>query len=168
MATERMMLTRRDLPDALADECARAGERPVATCVNFVRAAAAVLAPGFAIPTVRVTEQEPAESGRGDHNGSYYYDGRFREGDDRRAIVIETSYNRPEEMMYPEPHSWTWVYTVAGLTEGSALCLRCSRDAMTGSTTGLFLVLEVTGGAAELAAVGQAFREHFAKPVTPG
>jgi hypothetical protein len=135
-------------------------------CFEFVRAAAALLESGFAILDTRTTEREPTEVGRGQHNGSYYYEGAVREGDAERFVTLETHYNQPEEMMYPETHTWLWVYTVRGLSDDRALVLRCHREALTGDTTGGWAALEVTGSVDECAAVLALFRERFAKGVT--
>jgi hypothetical protein len=163
MTSEHLRLWwRRDLSDALATALKRAGQRPADECVSFLRAVAALLEPGFIIPAVSSVVREPAETARGDHNGSYYYEGAFREGDDERFIEIETSYNRPEEMMHPETHSWFWRYTVRGLSGGRHLELRCDRDEWACDTSGASAALDVTGSAQECALVLAAFRERFA------
>ena len=167
MTSEQLRLWwRRDLSDAIASAFKRAGERPVDECVCFLRAAAALLEPGFTVPAGSSVVREPSETGRGDHDGSYYYAGAFREGDDDRFIEIETSYNRPEEMMHPETHSWYWRYTVRGLSGGRQLELRCTRDEWACDTSGASAALDVTGSAQECTRVLAAFRERFATDVT--
>lgn len=162
MTSESLRIGRAGLPAAFVAALEQAGESPVAACVDFLRAAAPLLERGFVVPAGRTVVSEPAESGRGDHNGSYYYDGAFREGDERRFIEIETSYNRPEEMMYPETHTWIWRYAVRGLADGRQLELRCYRDALVGHTTDAAATVSVTGSAQECAAVLAAFRATFA------
>ncbi len=163
MTTERLRLERADLSAELVAALKNAGEYPVEECVSFLREAAALLEPGFAIAAERAAVCEPSEAGRGDHDGSYYYEGAFREGGANRFVEIETSYNRPEEMMYPEPHHWFWRSTVRGLSGGRALELRCTRDSFVGDTTGASAALDVTGSAAECAAVLGAFRARFGR-----
>jgi hypothetical protein len=144
----------------------RAGQQPVDGCFDFVRAAAARLEPGLALPETLVTEQEPTEVGRGDNDGAYYYESSFRAGDAGRFVTLEITYKQPEEMMYPETHTWTWVYTVGGLSAGRGLILRCWRDAITGDTTRAAAVLEVAGSEEECAAVLAQFRTRFAPDIT--
>jgi hypothetical protein len=161
MTSEHLRLWRNDLSDELIAAFKHAGDRPVTECVNFLREVAELLEPGFTIPAGRTVLRESAEVGRGDHDGSYYYEGAFREGDSERFVEIETSYNRPEEMMYPETHWWFWRYTVGGLSGGRRLELRCARSELACDTSGASAMCEVTGIAQACAAVLAVFRARF-------
>jgi hypothetical protein len=150
------------LNDAVVRALERAGQQPAEGCFDFVRAAAARLEPDFALPETLVTVEEPYEAGRGDHDGSYYYESSFRAGDDERFVTLQVSYNMPEEMMYPEDHTWDWAYVVGGLSDGRSLRLFCRRRARTGQTSQAMAMLTVAGSPEECAAVRALFRAQFA------
>jgi hypothetical protein len=140
----------------------RADQQPVAGCFDFVRAAAARLEPGFALPETLVREHEPTEVWLGYQDGSHDYRSSFRagEGDAGRAVTLEVTYVRPEEM-HPEPHEYMWVYTVHGLSAGRRLVLTCWCDTVVGEAKKAGARIEVAGSKDECAAVLAQFHTRF-------
>jgi hypothetical protein len=153
------------LNDAVVRAFERAYQQPVDGCYDFVRAAAARLEPGFALPET-LTEHGPTEVSSFYNDGSTVYDSSFRAGDSGRFVSLEVRHVQPEEMMHPEPHEWIWVYAVRGLSAGRGLILRCWCDTVVGDAKKAAAHLEVTGSPDECAAVLALFRARFAADVT--
>ncbi|MBI4749096.1 MAG: hypothetical protein HY774_11445 [Acidobacteria bacterium] len=131
--------------------------------INFIREAARLIDPLFSPPAVR---SDQSESTVRDDNGGYFWEGKYREGDARHAILVSYFGDQPEEMMYPQRRSEQRTCTVVGLPEPFQLKLDCDYATFAGSISWIYLKLEVTGDTRLVESVQQAFVDEF-EPKSP-
>jgi hypothetical protein len=129
-----------------------------ATLITFLRTAARLIDPLFSPPTIRSDQHESTVR---DDNGGYFWEGKYREGDARHAILISYFGDQPEEMMYPQRRSEQRTFIVCGLPDPFQLKLDCDYATFAGSISWIDLKMEVTGEPGMVESVQQAFVDEF-------